>query len=329
MQQKHTIFSVCFLAAIMAFPLSSFAQTDNQTQNRLRQLEKQIQTMSRAVYRGEQIPVDQQGQIQANPSAAPMANLEIRLSEIEDQLRSVTGQLEQLEYENHRLKQRIDTLESRSQNGGIPTYNAQPSYTQPNTPTLTAPDQPVNGQTATLRPPVQYQNNTQQNTLNTLPQGTQSLGTLTIPQDTVTGAPAVPHHQMTATADTPEKAYENAYAKIREAKYEEAATAFTQFIQVYPDNKLSANAQYWLAETYYVRGQFADAAKLFAKGYQAYPKSGKTPDNLLKLGLSLAQLGKKKDACLTFQQLQKEFSDKKGLILQRSIDEQKRLGCNT
>jgi len=322
--KKHTIFSASLLAAVVAFPLTGFAQTDNQLQNRIRQLENQVQTMSRAVYRGETPPASQQAPAYSGNSASSLAaNTEIRLSDIEDQLRKATGKMEQLEYDNHRLQQRVEQLEKQLQNqhNSAPvtsyTYQPQPGYAQGATPSYSL--DPMPAQTGPTAPQV----------VNTLPAGTKPLGTMSIPQNAGAAPSAVPSSHMTAVADTPEKAYESAYAKIREAKYKEAATSFAGFISAYPNHKLSANAQYWLAETYYVRGKFSEAAKLFAKGYQNYPKSSKTADNLLKLGLSLAQSGKKDDACLTYTQLQKEFPNKKGIIMQRSMEEQKRLGCGS
>ena len=67
---------------------------------------------------------------------------------------------------------------------------------------------------------------------------------------------------------------------------------------------------------------------MFAKGYDKYPKSPKTADNLLKLGLSLAKLGNIKDACLSFTQLEKEFPNKTGIVMQRAEKEKSRLKCN-
>ena len=152
-----------------------------------------------------------------------------------------------------------------------------------------------------------------------MPPGAQALGVLR-----VTDNEAAP---QTAPQDTPEKAYESAFAQIRDHKYKEAATSFTQFLQQYPDHNLAANAQYWLSETFYVRGEYTEAARQFARGYQKYPKSTKTADNLLKLGLSLARSDKTQEACLTFTQLQQEFAGKADDIVSRSKQEQKRLGC--
>lgn len=124
-----------------------------------------------------------------------------------------------------------------------------------------------------------------------------------------------------------ETLYEDAFTSIREAKYDRAESGFKQFISQYPGHPLAPNAQYWLGETYYVRGDFQQAAKIFAQGYQNFPKSPKAEDSLLKLGLSLSRLGKKDDACLSLRQLQKEVSDESNPLRRRAVQEIKQLGC--
>ena len=98
-------------------------------------------------------------------------------------------------------------------------------------------------------------------------------------------------------------------------------------MQMFPNDDRAGNAQYWLGETFYVRGNYAEAAKVFAQGYQKYPKSTKAPDNLLKLGLALSQTGKKQDACVTLMQLGKQFPSAAAVIKQRADDEMKKLNC--
>ena len=41
----------------------------------------------------------------------------------------------------------------------------------------------------------------------------------------------------------------------------------------------------------------------FAQTFKKYPQSGKAPDSLLKLGMSLAALGQTADACKAFHEL--------------------------
>ena len=101
----------------------------------------------------------------------------------------------------------------------------------------------------------------------------------------------------------------------------------TAFLDSYPADPLAGNAKYWLGETYYVRGQFREAAVTFAEGFQSYPDSPKAPDNLLKLGKSLAALGQSADACGTFAELVTRYPQAPATIKQQAATEQQRLSC--
>src|SRR5262249_23316852 len=127
-----------------------------------------------------------------------------------------------------------------------------------------------------------------------------------------------------ATAD---EQYKYAFDLLRQANYPEAEAALKTFIQRHPDDPLAGNAKYWLGETYYVRGNYTQAAVTFAEGYQKYPNSSKAADNLLKLGMSLGEIGQKSDACKAFAQLSKQFPGAPANIKDRATRERKRFGC--
>ncbi|TVQ81949.1 MAG: tol-pal system protein YbgF [Micavibrio sp.] len=310
---------VCLCAAFMLFSFTSFSSPafadPQQTENRIRHLERQLQTLSRAVYRGETPPA---GALDTGAGdSSTMAHIELRLSYMEEELRNLTGQMEEYGHEISRLNRRVEELEGAL---GAMTVAAPPS-TRPPEPE-TRPGAP--GGTTVFLPPAGEETRPDRGApdrrvIDDLPDGVQKLGVLRVPEE---GAPP-----RDAPEDTPEKAYERAFSFIRDSKYEDAATAFSAFLQRYGDHALAANAQYWLAETYYVRGEFAQAARLFAQGYQKFPEGSKTADNLLKLGLSLARDNKKDEACLALAQLQSEFPDQAGPVLERGRQEQKRLEC--
>ena len=110
--------------------------------------------------------------------------------------------------------------------------------------------------------------------------------------------------------------------------YAGAEKALKAFVDTYPGNELSGNAHYWLGETFYVREDFASAARTFAEGFQRYPKNKKAPDNLLKLGMSLAALKRVEDACITLDKLIKEYPNSPSSIQQRTKTERLKLKCN-
>ena len=111
-------------------------------------------------------------------------------------------------------------------------------------------------------------------------------------------------------------------------EYAEAEQALGAFIDRYPDDPLAGNAQYWLGETYYVRGDYQQAAVTFAEAYKNYPNGAKAPDNLLKLGLSLASLGNSADACGTFAELMRRYPESSPGIVRRARTESQKLNCS-
>ena len=93
--------------------------------------------------------------------------------------------------------------------------------------------------------------------------------------------------------ESPEKQYEFATSFLKVGDYTTAERAFREFVQTNPEHDLAGNAQYWYAETFRIRQLYTDAASAYLEGYQKYPKGEKAPVNLLKLGVSMVQIGKK------------------------------------
>ena len=70
-----------------------------------------------------------------------------------------------------------------------------------------------------------------------------------------------------------------------------------------------------------------DAADEFLSAYKTYPKSGKAPDTLLKLGLSLAGLGEREAACSTYAEVLKKYPQASKALRQRVQNEQALAAC--
>lgn len=127
---------------------------------------------------------------------------------------------------------------------------------------------------------------------------------------------------------TPKEQYDYAFGILRQADYARAEKALRLFLESNSENDLAGNAQYWLGETYYVRGDFEQAAVEFLSGYQTYPSSSKGPDNLLKLGLSMARLGQTDGACTALSRLATEYPSANDTIRRRAQTERARLQCS-
>jgi len=78
--------------------------------------------------------------------------------------------------------------------------------------------------------------------------------------------------------------YQAAFELLKEGRYDQSARAFEQFLVAYPESELADNAQYWLAESFYVSQRFDEALPIFSGVIDSYPQSRKVPDALLKVG---------------------------------------------
>lgn len=130
-----------------------------------------------------------------------------------------------------------------------------------------------------------------------------------------------------SVSGSPRELYDEALARLRQADYLAAEERLQALVQNYPDDALAPNAYYWLGETYYVRGDFEQAARVFAEAYQAAPQGPKAADDLLKLAMSLAHMGRTQDACTTLKTLRDSYATANPAVHARGRQESTRLGC--
>lgn len=306
-----------FLFLLLIFVIGesqlSFAQSRDLV-NRLNRLENEVQTLNDAYFRGKKPPANTYNNRSGSLGATQAAQLEVRLSQMEQQIRDLTGRIEENTFASRRLEgdlqRTIQDLTLRLQDlergrGTAPSIGLNPP--QPDYGIRTLKTQRI---TAAPKPLNNTQNQTKTGSnANPLPDTVKQLGSLG------------------GNGGDPVSAYEAAFAQLRSGDYGNAEAGFRDFLSAHPDHNLAANAQYWLAETYYVRGNYEQSARGFAIGFQKYPESSKAADNLLKLGLSLANSGKKDDACLTFGQLESTYPTAPTPLKRRVAQEKKRLGC--
>lgn len=135
----------------------------------------------------------------------------------------------------------------------------------------------------------------------------------------------------TSAVETPQvsdkEAYDKAYGLLKDGQYDAAEQAFLSFMEKYPSSSLLGNANYWLGESYYARQKWPEAAGLFADGFTKYKDNSKAPDSMFKLGLTMKQMSKTKEACVAFQNLNKEFKNLADNLKKRSEQEIKELKC--
>ena len=126
---------------------------------------------------------------------------------------------------------------------------------------------------------------------------------------------------------SPEKQYEFATSFLKVGDYTTAERAFREFVTTNPEHKLAGNAQYWYAETFRIRQLYTDAATAYLEGYQKYPKGEKAPINLLKLGVSMVQIGEKEQGCKMIIGVEKQYPKANQSVLQKAKYESKKFEC--
>ncbi|MEM6812106.1 MAG: tol-pal system protein YbgF [Pseudomonadota bacterium] len=281
----------------------SSALAQDSVNNRLNRLENKLETLNRAVYTGDfsQAPRQIYNTTNVKQDDASTAQMEIRLQQIETQMRTLTGKLEEQLYTINQLRLDVQRLQN------VPITQNSSSLMN---------DNPVaQPQIEPLEQPVQDPEPEKDN--NSL------FGidlTAQEPQGMNLASPIRSRNDATAS-------YEQAFRHIKDKEFLEARAAFEEFLLDHPNHVLTANAKYWLGETFYAEGEFKQAARIFAEGFQSYPDTPKSPDMLLKLGLSLSNLGKKDEACITLSQLPIKFQSGPEAILERGADEINRLNC--
>lgn len=90
---------------------------------------------------------------------------------------------------------------------------------------------------------------------------------------------------------TDKQAYQDAFALVRERKFNEAAQQFESFLSTYADSPRLPNAHYWLGEIYLAQGKHAPSEQAFTQVVEQFGDSRKAPDAMYKLGILYKQQG--------------------------------------
>ena len=298
--------------------------------DRLDRLERDLNLLQRQVYRGKVESGDtdfsSSGANAPNaPGASPAmpgssaADLDVRMNTLESEMRNSTGRIEEIKHSVDELKTRLDKLvtDVDMRLTAIEQNAAKAKTADAVAPGPTAGAPAADGSTAPAAAPAGPSGDKGEVAL-VPPPGAESTGEAATPT-----APA----EGTLPNGTPMQQYEYARSLLAKADYPGAEKTLKAFIKTYPNGELTENAEYWLAETYYVRSNYTDAAVTYADGYKKFPAGPKAPDNLLKLGLSLANLGETDQACKAFAEIDKKFPNARAEIRDRAAAERKQRAC--
>ena len=232
-----------------------------------------------------------------------LMNLVLQVQQLQDEVRMLRGQLEEQSYELDNLKRRQrDQYLDLDQRIGELRNVAPPSSAAPGAVGAgAAPAQPA------TRPPSAGPVAADDGAAADVPDLTDRANAPS--SVTALDTPQVATAPTAATPEDQQAAYDQAFQALRELRYADAAQAFQDFIDTYPDSELTGNAQYWLGESYYVTRNYDIALEAFQTLVSNYPDSTKRGDGLLKIGFTHYELEQYGQARAALEQVKQEYPD--------------------
>jgi tol-pal system protein YbgF len=101
--------------------------------------------------------------------------------------------------------------------------------------------------------------------------------------------------------------YDRGYTLFHQGRFVDAEASFQRFLQGNPDSELADNAQYWIGECRYTRGDHRGALAAFREVVEKHPKGNKVSDAMLKAGQCLEALGDIEGARVTYREVGRRF----------------------
>ncbi len=318
-----------FLILNLVFINISFADSHNIYET-LEIIKNDLKTLERAVYSGSI-------EVKSSTNDSSVSNLDqnsedvltrhlLKLSEVEDQFRELTNKFEEINFKLDKLSTRVSKIQADNQirfqdiENNISSGNTSSSENQ-----------------LSSKPKIDEQK--------VLPGSSQpqDLGTISY-KDTETNETSQQIQSVDTTASivtetfqseekilpqdlNPVEQYEFATSFLKVGDYSTAERAFREFVLSNPDHELAGSAQYWYAETFRIRQLYTDAASAYLEGYQKYPKGKKAPINLLKLGVSMVQIGEKDQGCKMINGVELQYPNANQSVIQKAKYESKKFEC--
>ena len=290
-------------------------------------IKEDLKTLERAVYSGS-IEVDSTvvkksiTELDANSEDVLTRHL-LKLSEVEDQFRQLTNKFEEINFKLDKLSNRLTKIQADNQIRFQDIESAVSSG--------------ESGAQLAAKPKT--------DTNKVLPGSSQpqDLGSISY-KDTETSKTSQQIQSVDTTASvvtetfqaeekilpqdlSPKKQYEFATSFLKVGDYSTAERAFREFVLFNSDHELAGSAQYWYAETFRIRQLYTDAATAYLEGYQKYPKGKKAPINLLKLGVSMVQIGEKDQGCKMINGVEMQYPNANQSVIQKAKYESKKFDC--
>ena len=318
-----------FLILNLVFINISFADNHNIYET-LEIIKNDLKTLERAVYSGSI-------EVKASTDDSSVSDLDqnsedvltrhlLKLSEVEDQFRELTNKFEEINFKLDKLSTRVSKIQADNQ------IRFQDIETNISSGNISSAENQLSSKPKTDEQKV-------------LPGSSQpqDLGTISY-KDTETNETSQQIQSVDTTASivtetfqseekilpqdlNPVEQYEFATSFLKVGDYSTAERAFREFVLSNPDHELAGSAQYWYAETFRIRQLYTDAASAYLEGYQKYPKGKKAPINLLKLGVSMVQIGEKDQGCKMINGVELQYPNANQSVIQKAKYESKKFEC--
>lgn len=304
------------LAAVLSLP--ALAQDSQDLVDRLNRMERDLNALQAQVYRGQGGKPSSAGAPAApGVGGGAYGMLDDRISKLEEQLQQTTGDLEKYQYDLNQLKTKLDRLQQDDDFRFKQIEDKQSGASAAPAAPAAAPPVPGGGSEGNKQGPGS------------------PPGFLGQPHAGVSEKPAAappPAAADAAAAALPAgksaaEQYDYAFGLLRNSDYDNSTKAFQAFLQQHPQDPLAGNAAYWLGQIAYAQGHYDQSAVIFLDAYQKYPKSAKAAESLLKVGLSMGNLGKKKEACAALHRFQTEYPDASDSLRKQASAERQKQGC--
>jgi len=311
-----------FFLIIILVSTKSFSENHNVLEV-LELIQKDLKTLEKAVYSGSlNDSISSNSTMDQNTEDVLTRHL-LKLTEIENQFQELTNKFEEINFKIDKLSNRLSKVQADNQMRFQELENSSTITTDENKKITSLPKEETKKVLPGSSEPQDLGSISYKDTeTNLLTQQTQSIETTgTIITETFES------EEKLLPNENPEKQYEFAISFLKVGDYNTAERAFREFIDTNTKHELAGNAQYWYAETFRIRQLFTDAASAYLEGYQKYPKSEKAPINLLKLGVSLVQIGEKDQGCLMITGVEKQYPKANQSVLQKAKYEEKKFDC--
>jgi tol-pal system protein YbgF len=308
--------------------LCSFSLADNHNiYETLEQIQKDIKTLEKAVYSGS---VQLNNENNSSSTLSSSNNSEdvltrhlLKLSEIENQFQKLTNKFEEINFKLDKLSNRMSKVQADNQIRFQDLESA--TLSDGATKKITKKTKDNNGEVlpGSSQPQDLGSVSYKDTATNETSQKTQSIDTTAtvVTENFQTEEKILPK-------ESPNKQYEFATSFLKVGDYPTAERAFREFVKTNPEHNLAGNAQYWYAETFRIRQLYTDAASAYLEGYQKYPKGEKAPINLLKLGVSMVQIGEKDQGCKMINGVEKQYPKANQSVIQKAKYESQKFECS-